>query len=264
MKLAFEEFGDCSSQPLIILHGFFASSRNWRQMAKKLADYYHVYVLDLRNHGLSPHHPEMDYPVMAEDLKSFMDEHDLSAAILLGHSMGGKVAMWFALNHPDRVQKLIVADISPVTYQHSFDNTIGALKQLPLDQIANRKQADEFLSLSISEHSYRQFLLQNLQLKDGKYCWRVDLDIFYQTADNIIAFPDLDSIPVFEDKVLFIMGGNSTYTNIKAIYDYFPNAEISVLKDANHWLHVDNPEAFLTTTVNFIQRTTGPTKTWNL
>ena len=112
IKLAFETYGDSANQPLIILHGFFASSRNWRQIAKKLADYYHIYVLDLRNHGLSPHCPEMDYPVMAGDLTLFMDEQGLQTANVMGHSMGGKVAMWFALKNPQRIQKLIVADIA--------------------------------------------------------------------------------------------------------------------------------------------------------
>lgn len=253
IKLAYEEFGDHTSQPLIILHGFFASSRNWRQMAKKLAESNHVYVLDLRNHGLSPHHTEMDYPVMAADLKHFMDEQGIQKANLLGHSMGGKVAMWFALNHPERMGKLIVADISPVSYQHSFDHTINALQELPLAQIANRKQADELLSPFIPELSYRQFLLQNLVLKEGVYGWRVNLDIFFTTADNIIAFPTLESIKPFLQPVLFIMGGNSTYTNKEAILDYFPKAEIIALKDANHWLHVDQPEAFAVNVRNFLQ-----------
>lgn len=253
VKLAFECYGDRSRSPLIILHGFFASSRNWRQMAKRLADDYCVYVLDMRNHGLSPHVPEMDYPVMAEDLKSFMDEHQLATANILGHSMGGKVAMWFALHYPQRVKQLIVADISPVTYQHSFDQTINALKQLPLDQISNRKQADEFLSPAIPELSYRQFLLQNLQLKEDGYCWRIDLDIFYHTADNIIAFPDVESVLPFMGKVLFIMGGNSNYTNKEAIDVIFLNAELAVIENANHWLHVDAPEEFLTKVQSFLK-----------
>ena len=253
IKLAFETYGDSANQPLIILHGFFASSRNWRQIAKKLADYYHIYVIDLRNHGLSPHSPEMDYPAMAADLTLFMDEHGLQTANIMGHSMGGKVAMWFALNNPQRIQSLIVADISPVSYQHSFDKTIQALKSLPLDKISNRKQADEYLSTDIAELSYRQFLLQNLYLKDGHYCWRVDLDVFYQTADNIIAFPSFESLSPFVDEVLFIMGGNSTYMNVHAIDACFPNAEIAVLEEANHWLHVDKPEEFCIKVLEFLQ-----------
>jgi pimeloyl-ACP methyl ester carboxylesterase len=251
IKLYFEEYGDKNSEPLIILHGFFASSRNWRQIAKKLAEHCHVFVLDLRNHGSSPHDPEMDYPSMAGDLIAFMDEHGLERASVLGHSMGGKVAMWLALSSPERVNKLIVADISPVSYEHSFDHTMQALKDIPLSQISNRKQADEFLSAAIPELSYRMFLLQNLQLIDGKYNWRVDLDIFQKTAHHIIAFPQVTNSP-YSDNALFIMGENPLYTNSEAIYRYFPQAEISVLEGANHWLHVDQPEAFLTNVIRFM------------
>jgi len=254
MKLAFEEFGERSHQPLIILHGFFASSRNWRQIAKKLSGTCHVYVLDLRNHGLSPHSSEMDYPVMADDLKCFMDEQSLEKASILGHSMGGKVAMWFALNYPQRLNKLIVADISPVTYEHSFDKTIGALKQLPLDQIANRKQADDLLASGIEELSYRQFLLQNLQLKEGAYSWRVDLDVFYKTADNIIGFPDWDKNAPFLGQSLFIMGEKSNYTNEEAIYSFSPKTDIRLLAGANHWLHVDKPVEFCQSVSDFINK----------
>lgn len=252
VKLAFEEYGNSRNQPLIILHGFFASSRNWRQIAKKLAEYYHVFVLDQRNHGLSPHVSEMDYPTMSADIQSFMDSHNLHTANILGHSMGGKVAMWFALNNPKRLQNLIVADISPVSYQHSFDQTIQALKAIPLAKIANRKQADEYLSISIPEISYRQFLLQNLQLINGQYSWRIDLDVFYHTADNVISFPETDLISNLRNKVLFIMGEKSNYYNQGAIDGFFPNAQVSFLKDANHWLHVEKPEDFCTSVVDFL------------
>ncbi len=252
VQLAFEEYGDLKNKPLILLHGFFASSRNWRQMAKQLAKIYHVYVLDMRNHGLSPHAAEMDYPLMAEDLKCFMDSHQLQKANILGHSMGGKVAMWFALNHPERVHKLLVADISPVSYHHSFDKTINALMQLPLDQISNRKQADDFLQPFIPELAYRQFLLQNIQLKNGQYSWRIDLEVFYRTADKIIAFPKLESIKPYLGEVLFLMGENSTYLDEPAIKTSFPEAKISIIKGANHWLHIDKPAEFLESVINFV------------
>lgn len=252
VKLAFENYGDSSNTALIILHGFFASSRNWRKIAKKLAEHYFVYVVDIRNHGLSPHDPEMDYPIMVEDLNLFLDEHQLQTANILGHSMGGKVAMWFALMHPKKVDRLVIADISPVSYQHSFNHIIQTLKQLPLSEISNRKQADEFLSSTIPDLSYRQFLLQNLQLNEGEYSWRVDLDIFYRTADNIIAFPSVELIKPYLGKVLFIMGGDSNFTNKKAIDTNFPHAEISTIKDASHWLHIDKPKDFLDLVISFL------------
>ena len=172
VALAFEEFGVADAPPLIILHGFFASSRNWRQIAKQLGSKFHVYVLDQRNHGASPHVPVMDYPSMASDLSAFLDEREIASACLVGHSMGGKVAMWFALNHPERIARLIVVDIAPVAYRHNFDDIVKTLKALPLDRIGNRKQADDFLSETITEPGFRQFLLQNLILHEGNYRWR--------------------------------------------------------------------------------------------
>jgi len=203
-----------------------------------------VYVVDMRNHGGSPHTQIMDYPSMASDLRYFLAQHEITHVNLLGHSMGGKTAMWFALNYPDSIHKLIVADISPSCYQHSFNNTIQALKDLPLHSISNRKQADDFLAESIEENSYRQFLLQNLQLKNGEYSWRVDLDLFYQSADNIIAFPDTRNLSPYQGNTLFLKGKNSAYIKAKDVFRLFPNAIIENIPDAAHWLHVQNPERF--------------------
>jgi len=252
VQLAFEEFGDPDNSPLIILHGFFASSRNWRQVAQRLAARFHVYAPDMRNHGASPHHPLMDYPSMAADLLRFMDERGLDTANLLGHSMGGKIAMWLALNNPHRVAKLIVADIAPVSYQHSFDHTVSALKALPLAELSNRKQAETLLAPGIPELSYRQFLLQNLILKHGKYCWRIDLDIFQDMARNIAAFPNADHLAPFLGKALFIAGGDSDFVKPDAINSLFPDAPLTTIAGAGHWLHVQQPDVFITLVENFL------------
>ncbi len=252
VDLYFEEFGSALEQPLIILHGFFASSRNWRQVAEKLSAHFHVYVLDLRNHGASPHHPMMDYPSMTADLLHFMDSHQLTGASLLGHSMGGKIAMWFALNHPERVDKLIVADIAPISYQHSFDKLINALKILPLADIANRKQAELMLADAIPELSYRQFLLQNLTLTENGYSWRIDLDIFYRMAPSIIAFPDTKFLSAYTGESLFLAGKNSDYVRLADINALFPLAKLKVIADAGHWLHVQQPVAFTESVVDFL------------
>ncbi len=252
VELFFEEFGDPYNSPLIILHGFFASSRNWRQVAQRLAARFHVYVPNLRNHGASPHHPLMDYPSMTADLLQFIDDRGLETANLLGHSMGGKVAMWLALTSPNKVNKLIVADIAPVSYQHSFDNTVLALKALPLAELSNRKQAETLLAVAIPELSYRQFLLQNLILKDGKYCWRLDLDIFQRMAPNIAAFPKADHLAPFAGKALFIAGGNSDFVQLEDINSLFPDAVFSTIVDAGHWLHVQQPDAFMARVEDFL------------
>ncbi len=252
VELAFEEFGNPDHRPLIILHGFFASSRNWRQIAQRLADRFHVYVPDMRNHGASPHHPIMDYLSMSADLLQFMEQQGLETVHLLGHSMGGKVAMWFALTSPDRLAKLIVADIAPVSYTHSFDNTVLALKMLPLTDISNRKHAESLLASYIPELSYRQFLLQNLILKDGKYCWRLDLDIFQRMAPNIAAFPNTDHLAPFTGKALFIAGSDSDFVKPRDIKSLFPEAAFGTIAEAGHWLHVQQPGVFTVMVKKFL------------
>jgi esterase len=250
MQLHFESFGDANQPPLLILHGFFASSRNWRQMARQLSNHFHVTVLDLRNHGSSPHDPVLDYPAMAADVLQFIDQQSYTKVSLLGHSMGGKAAIWFALHYPERVLKLLVADISPVTYHHDFTQTIQSLKNLPLDQISNRRQAEEQLSEAIPELSYRQFLLQNLQLEDGRLRWRVNLDIFAQAAPNIVAFPFSDL--TFTGDCLFLMGGDSRYLDESAISRCCPTAKIQTIENVGHWLHVEKPQEFYQRSLTFL------------
>lgn len=245
VELAFECFGEQHGGcPLLILHGFFASSRNWRTIARQLAADRRVYVLDMRNHGVSPHAERMDYPAMAADIGLFMDSQGIAKAHLLGHSMGGKIAMWFALHFPERVEKLMVADIAPVSYIHSFDHTLQALKNLPLSELSNRKQAEEWLAEAIPDLNYRQFLLQNLLLQDGVYRWRVNLDFFQRNAHRIVAFPDLAVIESYPEPALFLSGENSAYIRSEAIYRLFPRALISEIPGTGHWLHVDAPEQF--------------------
>jgi esterase len=252
VPLVFESFGDPANPPLIILHGFFASSRNWRQIAQQLAHQHHVYVVDQRNHGRSPHDPVMDYYSMARDLAGFMADQGLKKSTLLGHSMGGKVAMWFALNQPERVHKMIIVDIAPVSYQHSFNDLINALKNLPLSELNNRKDADSRLERDIPEASFRQFLLQNLVLDQGRFNWRINLDFFYQSAPHIIDFPDTNGMNYQHENVLFVVGGNSNYTDHNAVYGLFPNAGIKAIENAGHWLHVEKPGEFIEVVNSFL------------
>ncbi|MFA5982431.1 MAG: alpha/beta fold hydrolase [Methylococcaceae bacterium] len=245
IDLAYEIFGSPKNQALLILHGFFASSRNWRLIANKLADHFHVYTLDLRNHGASPHHPQMDYPAMAADVMQFLEQHKLKDVVLLGHSMGGKTAMWLALNHPGFVDKLIIADIAPITYTHTYDQTLAALKALPLATLSNRKEAELLLAPTLPELNYRQFLLQNLVLEDGKYRWRIDLDIFQQNASFIIGFPDDKALLPYAGAALFLAGADSNYLDPKDLEHLFPSAKVAVIEQADHWLHAQQPEIFV-------------------
>ncbi len=253
VDLAFDVFGSQNPQPLIIIHGFFASSRNWRSHAKELAKKYGVYSVDMRNHGASPHSPEMNYQSMANDLAHFIQSNQLHQPHLLGHSMGGKVAMWLALNQPEAVGKLIVADISPTEYNHSFDTTINALKDLPTEQISNRKQADEWLASAIEEADYRQFLLQNLQLIEGEYQWRVNLDFFANNAPDIVGFPDANSLSPYQQECLFLGGEFSDYIRLDDVDRLFPLAKVVTVQNAAHWLHVQNPRQFLDEVETFLR-----------
>lgn len=254
VALTYEELGSDNLVSLLILHGFFASSRNWRKIAEKLSSAFHVYVLDLRNHGDSPHHAVMDYPAMAADVLRFMDEHALATAHIMGHSMGGKVAMWLALNHPGRTDKLIVVDIAPKSYTHNFDQTIHALIGLPLAEIQHRKQAEAMLAKDIPELDYRQFLLQNLILKDGRYHWRIELAIFLRMAPNIVAFPESQNLTPHIGDTMFIAGADSAYVVWEDTIRLFPKAVFKKIAKAGHWLHVQQPEVFTEMVENFLQR----------
>jgi pimeloyl-ACP methyl ester carboxylesterase len=251
VELAFEVFGEPNACPIIILHGFLASSRNWRSVAKTLAVHHCVYVLDMRNHGASPHAELMNYPVMARDILCFMNNKGFERAHLLGHSMGGKVAMWFALHYPDRVEQLMIVDIGPVAYQHSFQPTIHALKQLPLRDLANRKHAEQLLAEDIPDLAFRQFLLQNLQLNNGVYSWRINLDIIQTNAHYVVGFPDVQ-VDSFSDKALFLAGQNSVYIDAESVRLRFPYATIEVIPDTGHWLYVEAPDIFCDLIINWL------------
>jgi pimeloyl-ACP methyl ester carboxylesterase len=169
--------------------------------------------------------------------------------------MGGKVAMWLALNYAGRVRQLLIVDIAPVNYRHGFDNILQALQGLPLEKISNRKQALELLSSVIPEQSFSQFLLQNLQLVDGQYRWRIDLDIFANTVSAIPAFPSIEQMQAFAGPTLFVAGGDSQHIKpeyTETIQAMFPTAEIKTLPDAGHWLHVQNPALFVEMVEEFL------------
>lgn len=250
MQLAascYESVSADSQSPIIILHGLFGSSRNWHPIAQSLAESSLVYALDLRNHGKSPHSDIMTYPSMAQDIADFMDSRQLSEARFIAHSMGGKVAMWLALTTPERVSKLVVVDIAPVRYQHDFSQVLNALQAVPLDKINSRKEADQYLAKYLSQPGLRQFLLQNLQLKDGQYQWRLNFQVIRKSIADITGFPDIRNIIPFEKRVLFIGGGRSDYLSREyqqQTRQLFPRASFSSIKNTGHWLHSEQPELF--------------------
>ena len=234
--------------PILILHGLFGSSRNWHPIARSLSKTHTVYTLDLRNHGKSPHSDIMDYPHMAEDVLEFMDQNSLQRVNIIAHSMGGKAAMWLALSHPERVHKLVVVDIAPVAYQHDFADVLAAFQTVPLATIRSRQEADKYLAEYISQSSLRQFLLQNLQFKEGRYSWRLNLQAISRSISQITGFPDVSNITPFPERVLFIGGGQSDYlnrNNQQLTRKLFPKASFSTIKPAGHWLHAEQPKLFL-------------------
>ncbi len=235
--------------PLIILHGLFGSARNWQNIAKQLAEHYTVYALDLRNHGASPHDEVMDYPSMAADVIAFIDQHKLQDVILLGHSLGGKVAVQLALSAANRLSKLIVVDIAPVRYTHNFDEVLSGFYHVPLDSIQSRKEADKYLAEKISSPSLRQFLLQNLLSNtSGGYQWRVNLASIDANMHTIMGFTDLSANQTFDKPCLYIKGAKSTYLASRyqpLIAEHFPSAELVSIPNVGHWPHIESPAEFM-------------------
>lgn len=242
--------------PLLILHGLFGSLENWHPIAQNLSDLTTVFVLDLRNHGRSPHSEIFTYEAMAADVVEFLDDKMISTAVLLGHSMGGKVAMWAAGMHPERVEKLISADMGVMRYPGGHDEILDALRGFPVDQVRSRREADALMAQKISDFAVRQFLLKNLIRKpDGGFTWRINLPAILKNYENLLrALPD--SL-IFEKPVLFIRGERSPYIreeDFAEILRHFPQAEIRTISGAGHWLHAEAPEEFVRMVKEFILR----------
>jgi len=235
-----------SGEPIIILHGLFGQSDNWTSIARKLGEHFTVYTLDLRNHGQSGHDNEMNYDVMADDLLETIDHFGIQKMHLIGHSMGGKVAMLFALKYPERLNKLIIADIGPRFYEPHHQKILYGLNQLDLDSLSSRIDAENELSLFIPDTGTRQFLLKNLYRDtEGGFSWRFNLPIITAKINRIG-----EQLPkgVCTTPTLFFHGGKSDYiipSDYSDILQYFPNAEFEIMQGAGHWLHAENPTEFI-------------------
>ena len=252
MELHFQAYGQ--GEPLIILHGLFGSSDNWSSISPKLAPYFRNFAVDLRNHGRSGHDPQMSYQIMAEDLEEFFRLRKLDWAYVLGHSLGGKTAMQFALSYPQRVQKLIVLDIAPRPYPPYHKSILSALLALDLRAYTNRKQIEDALAAAIPDLSVRQFLLKNLARDSaGSLHWRLGLAEINQSYDRLCeGIRDKDR---FDGPALFIRGESSTYLTMEdlpAIQRLFTRAELKTIPRAGHLAHVENPSAFLKMTLEFL------------
>ncbi|WPP53496.1 alpha/beta fold hydrolase [Catalinimonas niigatensis] len=254
MELHYRSIGE--GQPMIILHGVFGTSDNLQTFGKLLAEDYQVYLLDQRNHGSSPHSEDFNYQVMAEDLYEFIKTHQLEKPIILGHSMGGKVAMFFATQYPDQFGKLIVVDIAPRAYPVHHQKILQALGAVKTDQITSRKEAEEQMEPYISDFGVRQFLLKNLKRTDDNknFAWKLNLSVIRDNIENIGEGID-DNVQV-NKPVLFVKGAKSDYIkdeDEKLIKSIFPSARIVTIKNAGHWVHAEQPEQLFEEVSKFLK-----------
>jgi len=253
MNLHYQISGEGS--PLIILHGLFGTLENWGSQISTLSQQHQVIAVDLRNHGQSPHSNAMDYPLMAQDVINLMDNLELNAADVIGHSMGGKVAMQIALNYPDHVNKLIIVDISPVSYSAHHQNIFQGLFNIDLDTLKSRSSADKQLSHYVEEPGIRSFLLKNLyKNSDGAFSWRPNLHVLHDQYSQISNAPTGDT---FSGNTLFIKGMNSDYILAEhqaSIQNLFSKASFKMIEGAGHWPHAEKPNIFSSIILKFLAK----------
>ncbi len=253
MQLHFQTYG--SGRPLLILHGLFGSLDNWQGISRRLASNFQVFGIDLRNHGRSPHSTEMDIPVMADDVFELSQQQQLADIFLLGHSLGGKVAMELALRHPALVKKLVVVDIPPGVTAPRHTAMLHAMGGLDLQTFTTRAQMEEALEPAIPERVVRQFLLKSVERgENGKFRWRLNLEEIQRN------YPKLnEEIPDgrrYENPVLFIRASDSDYmtgADLTRIKELFPRGQMVVIPGAGHWVHAEAPELFTSIVLKFLQ-----------
>ena len=256
MKLNSRQYS-CAGDYLLILHGLFGSLSNWGWQSKMLAEDYAVTGLDLRNHGNSPHSDVMSYELMAADVIEFMDDNDVERCHVLGHSMGGKVAMQMALQYPRRISALVVVDVAPVAYESDHDAIFEGLQQLDISALQTRAEADVGLSDYIEEESVRRFILTNLvRLGEGGFKWRMNVSALITCYGALKV--GLAPGKSFKKEVLFIKGVLSNYitdAHREEILTRFPAAKVKSILGAGHWLHAEKPQAFLKIVRDYLANT---------
>ena len=254
MKLHFRTLGE--GLPLVILHGLFGTSDNWQTLGRRFSENYKVYLVDMRNHGRTEHSHEFDYQLMADDIKELIQSENLQNPIVMGHSMGGKAAMNFALQNPELLCKLIVVDIAPKAYPPHHDEIIAGLKSIDLANLKSRNDADEQLKAYVLEADTRLFLLKNLYRKeDNTFAWRVNIPAVEKNIDKIGG--EITSDAPFTKPTLFIRGGRSRYIKPEdntSISSLFPDSEIESIEEAGHWVHAEAPEKFYEIVMRFLNQ----------
>lgn len=246
-KLSYRYFGGEGKPPIVLLHGLLGSSRNWVSAGKELTNDYEVFALDLRNHGDSPHCDSMDFGDLAADVLRFLDEQDLRRVHLLGHSLGGKVAMRVAMEAPARVESLVIVDIAPREYPPHHQRDFDAMNSLPLAELESRKDADARMAELVPDWAQRQFLLTNLGRKGDAFAWTVNLRALTQARDTMRQ-SSIGPDDAFAGPTTFILGGQSRFVlpeDWRIINKHFPKARIELIDESGHNPHIEKRDAFL-------------------
>ena len=255
VELSHRLIGGKTQPPVLILHGLLGSSRNWLAAGRELAQQSIVYALDLRNHGASPHTDEMDYELMVEDVMKWMHGHLAEKPLLIGHSMGGKVAMTLACRHPQSIKGIVVADIAPMKHT-ALEGALSAMDALPLENLKTRKEAEEQMAEHIPELGMRRFLLTNLQRNNaGAFYWGVHLKCI-KNSREILAENPVGKEDKYVGPSLFIRGALSDFVPdsiIPNILYHFPHASVDTLAQAGHNAHIDNKAGFVQSVKNHFE-----------
>ncbi|MEX1200887.1 MAG: alpha/beta fold hydrolase [Methylophaga sp.] len=252
MSLHYQIAGE-GGNPLLLIHGLFGSADNWRGIAKQLSKTRQVISVDLRNHGRSFQHPQQNYPLMTADIADVLAELGIDKVDLLGHSIGGKVAMQFAIDYPSRLNKLIIVDIAPRWYPDSHSQIFKNLMAVNLAQFSQRNEVDKALATMIPEQAVRSFLLMNLTMQDGQLAWRINLNHLFCNYPALLQAVT-PATPIVQP-TLFISGGDSDYIGTEdrqQIHQWFTNVQLLRIANAGHWVHADQPEAFCQTVESFL------------
>jgi pimeloyl-ACP methyl ester carboxylesterase len=253
MLLHYKELGE--GKPLVILHGLFGTSDNWQTHAKKLGEYYRVIVVDQRNHGHSPWSEDFTYEHLADDLERLIIHLEIDQFTLIGHSMGGKTAMYYSQKYPTRLEKMVIVDIGIKKYPMHHNEIIKGIKSLDLTTISSRSAAEQAMIPFVDSYGVRQFLLKNLYwVEKGKLAWRMNVDVLEREMEEILA--PIPNIEVWTP-TLFLRGAMSNYIldeDWDAIEEIFPDATLETIENAGHWVHSEQPDEFIEKVLGFIIR----------
>ena len=260
MELYYRAFG--KGYPVLVFHGLYGSSDNWQTIGKQLSDKHTVIIPDLRNHGQSFHSDEMDFESMSHDILKLYKKLNLKKCIVMGHSMGGKLAMKLALDHPERVEKLIIIDVAPKSYLKGYSkhyefhkNVVNIMNSMDLSSIGSRREAEDIMKQRLLSERTVKFLLKNLKSdkKEG-FKWRLNMNAIHRNLYKLIDGNE-EEAGSYIDPALFIKGANSDYileNDYELIYKIFPKADIQSIENAGHWVHAEQPEKFLEIIKQFI------------